>query len=229
MLALLYLDLPKHLMLSEPSESGYVCDRFENRSSSTCLIPFTGLSDAYLAAAGPPRSCCPKVSESQALEVESHLSCLIVQVTALQIASLKRVNRRSQILLLDRSGSTSKVIAKELGKRGFKKIRVVQVKGQTACRLFQNCLVVRHHAVSIPSLCEQAIASKSGVMPFCSCSNAQVLYCKFKTVLSISPSHNCKASCLRWFAAIRLMLFCNIMTAFSQLKGCSSWEDAGQL
>ena len=50
-----------------------------------------------------------------------------MQVTALQIASLKKVNKRSQIMLLDKNGSTSKVIAKELARKGFKKIRVIQV------------------------------------------------------------------------------------------------------
>lgn len=54
-------------------------------------------------------------------------AAVILQVTALQIASLKKVNKRSQILLLDKNGSTSKVIAKELARKGFKKIRVVQV------------------------------------------------------------------------------------------------------
>ena len=52
---------------------------------------------------------------------------VLMQVTALQIASLKRVNKRSQILLLDKNGSTSKVIAKELARKGFRKIRVIQV------------------------------------------------------------------------------------------------------
>ena len=51
-----------------------------------------------------------------------------LQVTALQIASLKRVNRRTQILLLDKNGTTSKAIARELSRRGFRKIRVIQVK-----------------------------------------------------------------------------------------------------
>lgn len=52
---------------------------------------------------------------------------MLMQVTALQIASLKKVNKKSQILLLDKNGSTSKVIARELARKGFRKIRVVQV------------------------------------------------------------------------------------------------------
>ena len=55
-----------------------------------------------------------------------------MQVTALQIASLKKVNKRSQIMLLDKNGSTSRVIAKELARKGFKKIRVIQVSEHPA-------------------------------------------------------------------------------------------------
>lgn len=59
------------------------------------------------------------------------------QVTALQIASLRKVNRRSSILLLDKSGTTSKAIAKELRKKGFKRVRVVQggFSGWTSSKL----------------------------------------------------------------------------------------------
>ena len=59
--------------------------------------------------------------------VLNHEHCHL-QVTALQIASLKKVNKRTQILLLDKNGSTSKVIAKELSRKGFRKIRVIQVR-----------------------------------------------------------------------------------------------------
>lgn len=74
-------------------------------------------------------------------------SCLIMsivmQVTALQIASLKKVNKRTQILLLDKNGSTSKVIAKELSRKGFRKIRVVQVRPSGFGHLFlQSVLAV---------------------------------------------------------------------------------------
>ncbi|KAL3132062.1 hypothetical protein ABBQ32_008676 [Trebouxia sp. C0010 RCD-2024] len=66
-----------------------------------------------------------------------NVSAIERQVTALQIASLKKVNKRSQILLLDKNGSTSKVIAKELARKGFKKIRVVQggFSGWTSSKL----------------------------------------------------------------------------------------------
>jgi len=50
---------------------------------------------------------------------------LEAQVTALQIAALKRLNRGSKILLLDRYGNTSKIIAKELARRGFNRCYVV--------------------------------------------------------------------------------------------------------
>jgi rhodanese-related sulfurtransferase len=47
------------------------------------------------------------------------------QVTAIQIASLKRLGRGSKVLLLDRTGSTAKTVAKELSKRGFGRVYVI--------------------------------------------------------------------------------------------------------
>lgn len=46
-------------------------------------------------------------------------------VTALQIAALKKVNKGTKIILLDRYGSSSQTIAKELGKKGFGKVFVI--------------------------------------------------------------------------------------------------------
>lgn len=53
-------------------------------------------------------------------------SYIEAQVTALQIASLKRLGKGSKIILLDRNGSSSKAIAKELSRRGFGKVFVVE-------------------------------------------------------------------------------------------------------
>jgi rhodanese-related sulfurtransferase len=50
---------------------------------------------------------------------------LALQVTALQIAALKRIGRGSKVLLLDRFGNTSKAVAKELARRGFGRVFVV--------------------------------------------------------------------------------------------------------
>jgi len=78
--------------------------------------------------------------------VLNHERCHL-QVTALQIASLKKVNKRTQILLLDKSGSTSKVIAKELSRKGFRKIRVIQVRPPCFIRqdtVVQSVLAGRH-------------------------------------------------------------------------------------
>lgn len=47
------------------------------------------------------------------------------QITALQIASLKKIGRGSKIVLLDRYGSASKAVAKELARRGFGRVFVV--------------------------------------------------------------------------------------------------------
>lgn len=47
------------------------------------------------------------------------------QVTALQIAALKRIGRGSKVILLDRFGNVSKAVAKELSRRGFGRVFVV--------------------------------------------------------------------------------------------------------
>eukprot|EP00873_Tetraselmis_striata_P019174 jgi/Tetstr1/439438/TSEL_027872.t1 len=47
------------------------------------------------------------------------------QVTALQIAALKRTKKGSPLILLDKSGSTAKIVAKELAKLGYGKVYVI--------------------------------------------------------------------------------------------------------
>jgi hypothetical protein len=47
------------------------------------------------------------------------------QVTALQIAALKRIGRGSKVILLDRYGGAAKTVAKELARRGFGRVFVV--------------------------------------------------------------------------------------------------------
>jgi len=47
------------------------------------------------------------------------------QVTALQIAALKRVSKGSRILLLDRFGPIANAVARELGRKGYSKVFVV--------------------------------------------------------------------------------------------------------
>ena len=69
----------------------------------------------------------------------------LLQVTALQIASLRKVNKRSSILLLDKSGTTSKAIAKELRKKGFKRVRVVQVMCCRALQQSRSCLCLKRN------------------------------------------------------------------------------------
>jgi rhodanese-related sulfurtransferase len=62
-----------------------------------------------------------------------------VQVTALQIAALKRIGRGSKVLLLDRFGGASKAVAKELSRRGFG--RVFVVSGGWAESVLQGCVL----------------------------------------------------------------------------------------
>jgi rhodanese-related sulfurtransferase len=53
------------------------------------------------------------------------LLLVLLQITALQIAALKKIGRGSKILLLDRFGNQSKAVAKELSRRGFGRVFVV--------------------------------------------------------------------------------------------------------
>jgi rhodanese-related sulfurtransferase len=73
------------------------------------------------------------------------------QITALQIAALKKIGRGSKVLLLDRFGNSSKAVAKELSRRGFGRVFVVagaccsagmraNVRIAAACRLRLHCL-----------------------------------------------------------------------------------------
>eukprot|EP00879_Flechtneria_rotunda_P001047 GHRR01001184.1.p1 GENE.GHRR01001184.1~~GHRR01001184.1.p1 ORF type:complete len:429 (+),score=162.31 GHRR01001184.1:83-1288(+) len=52
-------------------------------------------------------------------------SAIEAQVTALQIAALKRIGKGTKVLLLDRFGNTSKTVAKELSRRGFGRVYIV--------------------------------------------------------------------------------------------------------
>lgn len=61
----------------------------------------------------------------QALMYGIAVHCCCWQVTALQIAALKKIGRGSKVLLLDRFGTTSKAVAKELSRRGFGRVYVV--------------------------------------------------------------------------------------------------------
>lgn len=49
----------------------------------------------------------------------------VTQVTALEIAQLKRVSKGTPILLLDKSGGQSKSVAKELNSQGYRNVYVV--------------------------------------------------------------------------------------------------------
>ena len=59
------------------------------------------------------------------------------QVTVLQIAALKKVSKGTRVLLLDRNGGGAKAIARELTRRGFRKVFVVQggFSGWTSSKL----------------------------------------------------------------------------------------------
>ena len=46
-------------------------------------------------------------------------------ITALQIASLKRINGGTKVILLDRYGSAARAVAKELARKGFSQVYTV--------------------------------------------------------------------------------------------------------
>ena len=55
------------------------------------------------------------------------ISTLPLQVTALQIAALKRLGKGNKILLLDRSGGgAAKAVARALSERGFGRVFVIR-------------------------------------------------------------------------------------------------------
>lgn len=57
-----------------------------------------------------------------------------VQVTALQIAALKRLGKGNKILLLDRSGGgAAKAVARALSERGFGRVFVIKGGFQVGC------------------------------------------------------------------------------------------------
>lgn len=60
-----------------------------------------------------------------------------VQVTVLQIAALKKVSKGTRMLLLDRNGGSAKAIARELSRRGFRRVFVIQggFSGWTSSKL----------------------------------------------------------------------------------------------
>ncbi|GFH24510.1 HATPase_c domain-containing protein, partial [Haematococcus lacustris] len=47
------------------------------------------------------------------------------QITALQVSALKRINKGTKVVLLDRYGPAARTVAKELGRKGYTKVFVV--------------------------------------------------------------------------------------------------------
>ncbi|KAJ9529986.1 hypothetical protein QJQ45_023226 [Haematococcus lacustris] len=80
----------------------------------------------------------PTSAASKALEVEyastddKRLRALLrdptameAQITALQVAALKKISKGTKLVLLDRYGPAARTVAKELGRRGYGKVFVV--------------------------------------------------------------------------------------------------------
>lgn len=54
-----------------------------------------------------------------------NVSQLELQVTSMEVASLKKIGKGSTVLLIDRNGSQAKAVAKQLSARGFRRVFVV--------------------------------------------------------------------------------------------------------
>jgi len=78
-------------------------------------------------------------------------SAIEAQVTALQIAALKRIGRGSKVVLLDRFGNVSKQVAKELSRRGFGRVFVVQGGFDGRAGWVQSKLLVKPTATQFVS------------------------------------------------------------------------------
>jgi rhodanese-related sulfurtransferase len=52
-------------------------------------------------------------------------SFIEAQVTALQVASLKRIGRGTKVILMDRNGGAAKAVARELARRGYGRVYVM--------------------------------------------------------------------------------------------------------
>lgn len=65
------------------------------------------------------------------------VAALELQVTVLELSSLKKIGKGSSLLLLDRNGSASKAVAKELTRLGFRKALVISggFNGWSAAKL----------------------------------------------------------------------------------------------
>ncbi len=48
------------------------------------------------------------------------------QITALQIASLRKVNKGTKVLLLDKNASVAKSVAKDLARKGYGSVYVIE-------------------------------------------------------------------------------------------------------
>lgn len=62
------------------------------------------------------------------------------EITALQIAALKKVNKKTKIILLDKNGSTAKIVAKELTRKGYSNVFVIDGECLPEVLCLQNAL-----------------------------------------------------------------------------------------
>jgi len=73
------------------------------------------------------------------------------QVTAMQIAALKRIGRGTRVVLLDRNGGAAKDIARELGRKGFGRVYIVAGGFEGRAGWVQSKLQIKPAAISSSS------------------------------------------------------------------------------
>ena len=73
------------------------------------------------------------------------------QVTAMQIAALKRIGRGTRVVLLDRNGGSAKDVARELGRKGFGRVYIVAGGFEGRAGWVQSKLQIKPAAISSSS------------------------------------------------------------------------------
>lgn len=87
----------------------------------------SGIPDLPSSASGKVIEVEYAVTEDKRLRGQLRdVSSIEAQITALQIASLKRVSQGTRIIILDKNSSAARVVAKELARKGYGKVYVIE-------------------------------------------------------------------------------------------------------
>lgn len=115
------LSAPKAVDLVSQSDNAILVDLRSSKEKGAVGVPDV------------PSNARGRFVELESAEIERRLrgqlrdaNAVEAQITALEVAALKRVNRSSTLILLDRNGSQSKQVAKELSRLGFGAVYIVE-------------------------------------------------------------------------------------------------------